>query len=187
MPRERARLARRQRLETTPTAPAAPGTPRRAAADRPATGSSLASRRFARRDRAASRSYSAATVSRALRRQLHRRVALRFLARQVGDARPSSRRGRSSSARQPPHARDRARPARPTPGDSPRASRRAAIRRRSARTCSSARSSLVKIVNSFIGRTAVSPMNDSTTASCATAARDTQSRSERPRLIAASP
>ena len=50
------------------------------------------------------------------------------------------------------------------------------MRARCARTCSSARSSLVKIVNSFIGSTAFAAMNDSTTASCATATRETQSR-----------
>ena len=60
------------------------------------------------------------------------------------------------------------------------------MRARCARTCSSARSSVVKIVNSFIGSTAVDAMNDSTTASCATATRDTQSRFARPLLIAAS-
>ena len=58
------------------------------------------------------------------------------------------------------------------------------MRARCARTCSSARSSAVKIVNNFIGSTAFEAMNDSTTASCATAMRETQSRLARPRLIA---
>ena len=60
----------------------------------------------------------------------------------------------------------------------------ASIRFRSRAMCSSARSSLVKIVNSFIGTTADAPMNASTTVSCAIAARDTQSRLDSPRLIA---
>jgi hypothetical protein len=46
---------------------------------------------------------------------------------------------------------------------------------------------LLKRVNSFIGSIAGASMNDSITASWATAARDTQSRSERCRLIDASP
>jgi hypothetical protein len=60
----------------------------------------------------------------------------------------------------------------------------ASIADRRAPMYSSARASLVKIVNSFIGSTAAERRNDSTTASCATAARDTQSRSRSPALIA---
>ncbi len=51
----------------------------------------------------------------------------------------------------------------------------------------SARTSLSKIVKSFIGTTARARSQDSTTASCATAQRESQLRSRRPRWIEASP